>query len=234
MQSIQAKQAVMNSFELRELVNRARAEFGESQVRNDQFIARVEDELSDDLEGVQKIFIPHHGNNVQAYPLTLEQCMLIGMRESKGVRRQVLEKIKALESKQAVQVIPDFSNPAAAARAWAEQYEEAQALAIERDRALATKAEIGSRREATAMATASAQSRRADSLERELDRSKQYCTVKRMTMIHHGQPFDWRALKSASAEMGIAPIDVFDQNYGTVKAYHAAVWLEVYGLEIAQ
>jgi hypothetical protein len=234
MQLIQSQQAVMNSFELRELVNRARAEFGESQVRNDQFIARVEDELSDDLEGVQKIFIPHHGNNVQAYPLTLEQCMLIGMRESKGVRRQVLEKIKDLESKKTVQVIPDFSNPAVAARAWAEQYEAKQALAIERDHAIATKAEIGSRREATAMNTASVAVRKANSLERQLDKAKDYCTVKRMSMIHHGQHFDWRSLKAASAEMELPPIDVFDQNYGTVKAYHVDVWAEVYGLGIDQ
>lgn len=32
--------------------------------------------------------------------------------------------------------------------------------------------------------------------------------------------------------MGVAPIDVFDQNYGTVKAYHASVWREAYAVEI--
>lgn len=31
------------------------------------------------------------------YDLTIEQCTLVGMRESKGVRRQVLDKLKRLE-----------------------------------------------------------------------------------------------------------------------------------------
>ena len=96
--------------------------------------------------------------------------------------------------------------------------------------AIATKAEIGSRREATAMNIASQQSKRANKLKIELDRSKEYFSVKRMTTIHHGQRFDWRLLKSTGVEMGIAPVDVFDQNYGTVKAYHQSVWREAYAL----
>lgn len=105
-------------------------------------------------------------------------------------------------------------------------------IQAERDEAVATKAEIGSRREATAMNTASQAVRKANSLEQQLDKAKEYCSIKRMSLIHHGQPFDWRALKSASAEMGIPPVDVFDQNYGSVKAYHVSVWAEVYSLGI--
>lgn len=121
--------------------------------------------------------------------------------------------------------LPNFSNPAAAARAWAEQYE-ARLLAEQ------TKAQIGHRREAQAMNTASQAVKRANRLEAELDRSKEYATVKRMQMIHHGQPFNWRHLKSTAAEMNIPPIEVFDANYGKVKAYHADVWREAYALEI--
>lgn len=121
--------------------------------------------------------------------------------------------------------MPDFSDPVAAARAWADQYE-ARRLA-ER-----TKAEIGTRREATAMNTASQAIKKANKLEKELDRSKEYATVKRMQMLYHGQEFSWRELKHVSIEMGIPPVDVFDANYGTVKAYHANVWRETYALEI--
>jgi hypothetical protein len=32
--------------------------------------------------------------------------------------------------------------------------------------------------------------------------------------------------------MGLPPIDIFDANYGTVKAYHADAWREAYALEI--
>ena len=53
-----------------------------------------------------------------------------------------------------------------------------------------------------------------------------------MSMIYHGQDFNWRLLKSTSIEMQIPTIDVFDQNYGSVKAYHKDVWLEAYALTI--
>jgi prophage antirepressor-like protein len=104
----------------------------------------------------------------------------------------------------------------------------------ERDDAIRTKAWIGARREATAMATASKEARRAEKLEQELDRSKEYVTIKRMSMIYHGQKFDWRRLKSTGIEMGIEPIDVFDSNYGTVKAYHVDVWREAYAIGLPE
>jgi len=124
----------MSSIELREMINDARALAGEPKVRNDHFLSRVEDELGDELEGVQKYFTPHHGNQVATYDLTLDQCMLVGMRESKAVRRSVLKKLKDMEGPKVLATLPDFSNPAAAARAWAEQFElqqqANQALAI--------------------------------------------------------------------------------------------------------
>ncbi|WP_199224814.1 hypothetical protein [Falsochrobactrum shanghaiense] len=123
--------------------------------------------------------------------------------------------------------MPDFTNPAIAARAWAEQYE--ARLLAER-----TKAEIGTRREATAMNTASQAVKKANKLEKVLDRSQEYATVKRMSMLYHGQSFSWRELKHISLEMDTLPIDGFDANYGAVKAYHADVWREAYALEIPQ
>lgn len=98
--------------------------------------------------------------------------------------------------------------------------------------AIATKAEIGSRREATAMNTASHATKRASRLEIELDQAKEYCTIKRMQMIHHGQKFNWRELKAASAEMEIPPVKVFDQNYGQVNAYHVEAWRAAYAIDM--
>ncbi len=82
-------------------------------------------------------------------------------------------------------VLPDFTNPAMAARAWADEIEQ-KMIALQnleeaerqRDIALQTKAEIGSRREATAMATASAATLKANALEIELDRSRDYSAIK--------------------------------------------------------
>ena len=153
----------------------------------------------------------------------LTETLLTGY--SAPARLKVIRRWHELEDMQPVQVIPNFSNPAQAARAWAEQYE-ARLIAE------STKAEIGNRREATAMNTASQAVKKANRLEIELDQSKQYASIKRMEMLYHGQSFNWRLLKSAANEMSIAPIDVFDANYGTVKAYHADVWREAYAVGI--
>jgi hypothetical protein len=81
------------------------------------------------------------------------------------------------------------------------------------------------------MATASAATRKANKLERELDQSMEYASVKRMNMIF-GKVFDWKPLKKVSDELGIEPTKVHDVNYGQVNAYHADVWREAYELEI--
>lgn len=117
--------ATMSSLDFREIINAERLAAGESIVENSHFLNRIVDEI-DDL-GIRKVFVnPNGGRPTAYYNLTLDQCMLVGMRESKSVRRKVLAKLKELESKPAFQ-LPNFSNPAEAARAWANQVEEKQA-----------------------------------------------------------------------------------------------------------
>ena len=113
--------------------------------------------------------------------------------------------------------------------------EEQKALAEQqRDEAIATKALIGSKREATAMATASAAKREVRRLEVELDRSTLYATVKRVEQHMGGQKFNWRHLKRIAEEIGLPAVDVFDQNYGSVKSYHAAVWEKAYAVDLRE
>ncbi|PBJ02077.1 phage antirepressor KilAC domain-containing protein [Pseudomonas sp. ACN5] len=117
----------ISSIELRDMVNKARSQAGEPKVRNDQFIIRVQDELGDELGECKTIAHPQSRVDMASYDLTLDQCMLVGMRESKAVRRSVLQRLKELEGPRVIGTLPDFSNPAAAARAWAEQFELQQA-----------------------------------------------------------------------------------------------------------
>ena len=218
-------QQTMTSIDLLAIINTARAEAGETEVRRNDFASRCRDELDGDHYETFVVKNPN-GTETEVLSLTQDQCMLIGMRESKSVRRNVLAKLKAIEAKsERPAALPNFADPADAAIAWAEQYRARQI-------AEQTKAQIGAKREATAMNTASQAVKRANKLEIELDRAMQYASVKRMEMLYHGQQFSWRHLKSVSAEMGIPAIDIFDANYGTVKAYHQEVWHEAYAISI--
>lgn len=123
----------MSSFDLLDLVNTARAEFGESEVRRADFTARCKDEL--DGEYYETFVVRNaRGPASEGLMLTRDQCMLVAMRESKGVRRAVVSRLNEAEGPRVLATLPDFSNPAAAARAWAEEYEQRQvaqqALAI--------------------------------------------------------------------------------------------------------
>lgn len=110
----------------------------------------------------------------------------------------------------------------------------AASLAEERDEAIRTKAEIGSRREATAMNTASSAVKALNKAQIDLDRSTEYATIKRVQALFNGLKFKYSLLKSVSREMDIPIIKVFDQNYGQINSYHLDVWREAYGLNIGE
>lgn len=92
MNSIVDTEPTMSSSDLLEIVNQVRAEFGENSIRNNDFISRVKDELAGEA---YEIFVSlKFGKESETIKLTADQCMLISMRESKAVRRKVLEKLK--------------------------------------------------------------------------------------------------------------------------------------------
>ena len=171
------------------------------------------------------------GQTVQEYRIGKRDSYVIVAQLSPAFTARLVDRWQELEAKTSL-AIPDFSNPALAARAWAEQYEARQLAEQSAALAIATKAEIGSRREATAMNTASQAVKQVNKLEAALDKSKEYATIKRMSMCYHGQKFDWRLLRDVSADIGKPPIDVFDANYGTVKAYHCEAWAQAYAVEV--
>ena len=85
----------MNSLNfLNEIINPARLSAGEPEVKNTNFSARIEDEL-DELPAVKIIY--RFGNEMRTYDLTIDQMTLIGMRESKSVRRSILEILKRID-----------------------------------------------------------------------------------------------------------------------------------------
>lgn len=110
-------------------------------------------------------------------------------------------------------------------------------LALEqRDQAIATKAEIGSRREATAMATASAAVRKVMHLENELGRGCQHATVTAVEKAAHlsfgSQGF--RPLKNWCDSHGVSAPKVQDPRFGWVRSWPAAAWAAVYQIDLTE
>lgn len=130
-QIVAVQELTMSSVDLLELVNQSRANHGETIVRHNDFLSRCKDELD---EGDYETFViapPERGGRpIEAIRMTTDQCRLVGMRESKGVRRWVLNRLNELEAErkllQTPVAIPDFMNPAEAARAWAAEFEAKQ------------------------------------------------------------------------------------------------------------
>ena len=106
-------------------------------------------------------------------------------------------------------------------------------LEMERDEAIRTKAMIGSRREATAMNTASQKSRECEKLREQIGDSKTYKAATAISWIPDYFDMSNRGLygslaaklKKLEAEMppAFAHIDIQDSRWGSVKAYHVAV-----------
>lgn len=99
MNLLKSETKTMSSTDFLELINEIRNQHGEKTIRLNDFNNRIKDELDDDH---YETFVVKNPNNTEShvYNLTIEQCMLVGMRESKGVRRSVLKKLKSLENKE--------------------------------------------------------------------------------------------------------------------------------------
>lgn len=86
-------QNTMSNIELLEVINQARKEFNEKPVRLNDFNNRIVDELEGEYYETFVVRNPN-GTTSQGFNLNIDQCTLIGMRESKSVRKNVLAILK--------------------------------------------------------------------------------------------------------------------------------------------
>ena len=195
----------------------------------------IASEFDDDLSLTYPIF-DSLGREQNATFISEPQLYFVLMRSDKPnakpfrmfVNKEVLPSIRKTGSYTQNFIPQDLPT---ALRAYANEVEQKELALKQRDQALATKAWIGSKREATAMATASAAKREAQKLQIQLDKNEDWATVKKVEFALGGA-YDWRKLTATSAELKIERIDVPDKNYGTVKSYHKDVWLKAYGIDI--
>lgn len=105
----------------------------------------------------------------------------------------------------------------------------------QRDHAIATKAEIGTRREATAMATASAAVRRAQQLQEQLGlgtRQASVVAVEKATRRNFGTA-GYVPLRKWCTARGITAPKVIHPTFGTVRSWPAGAWMDVYQIDLA-
>ena len=102
---INSNDLTMSSRELCDKINTFRCGAHQNEIRYFDFIIRVEDEL-DDLPPNETFVNPSNGKDTKFYTLTKDQMLLVGMRESKVIRKKVLSWINNFESKQLQPALP--------------------------------------------------------------------------------------------------------------------------------
>jgi anti-repressor protein len=140
-----------------------------------------------------------------------------------------------------IEVEKKYNKPKSALELAKEQVmilKELEAKQKELEYAIKTKAEIGSRREATAMVTAkiAIQDRKelsdeVDDLYGELGILENYHTVLRVQKQYKGK-YSWKDLKRMSKKLGFEIKKVPCPRYGEVNAYHSEVWGVLYNLDL--
>lgn len=112
-----------------------------------------------------------------------------------------------------------------------QKVKENRLIAEQRDHAIKTKAWIGEKREATAMATASAEKRKANALAEKLGESKKFAAIIPVEKKLN-QKFKWQPLRKWCRDNGVEPHVVEDPRFGSVKSWPREAWLAVHGVDI--
>ncbi len=175
-----------------------------------------------------------HEQNGQTYSefrLDYRNTMVVVSGYSVEVRARIIDRWQELETAVAKPV--ELSRMDILKLAMESEQARIEAVS-QRDEAVRTKAEIGSRREATAMATASAKSKEVAKLKHELGRNQQHATVIAVEKAA-GRKFEKNAyvgLRRVTAEYGLKAVSVMDQRYGSVKAWPAVAWRQCFGIDL--
>lgn len=149
-----------------------------------------------------------------------EICML--QRNEKG----------KLARKYFIQLEKDWNSPEKVmARALDIAHRTIKSLQAENKELERTKAWINDKKTATAMNTASQKSKEVRRLKIELDRSKEYASIKAVEKSTRGK-FKWQPLRNYCTSHELEMKKVFDPNFGAVNTYPAEAWQEVYGIDL--
>lgn len=240
----------MSSLELVDFINAHRKQQAESagaefpsrefaELRHDSFMAKAPKVLG----GAVQNFLDTYQNpqNKQIYPyyrFPKREACLMAMSYSYELQAAVFDHMTALEAKLSQQV-PAFAIPqnlSEALRLAADLEDQKNQAIAERDLAIATKALIGSKREATAMATAAVEKRKATRLQQELGRGAQHATiiaVEKATGRSFGSQ-GYRPLQIWCRDRDIAVQKVPCPRFGKAASWPAEAWMAIYCIDLGE
>lgn len=229
-------QVTMVSLELVDYINDSR-KFDEKpvQLRHADFMAKVPKVLGvETSEKFRSSYLAGNGEQRPCYRFPKREACLMAMSYSYELQAQVFDRMTAMEQHIAAQNLPSYAidDPIERAKKWIEEERQKQLAIQERDHAIATKAEIGSRREATAMGRLSAKVKEVESLKVQLDKSLDFASIKAVE-IATGRKFGWHQLKKWSKANSSEIKTIPDPNFGEVKTYHKDAWLAVYNINLS-
>ena len=229
-------QVTMVSLELVDYINDSR-KFDEKpvQLRHADFMAKVPKVLGiETSEKFRSSYLAGNGEQRPCYRFPKREACLMAMSYSYELQAQIFDRMTAMENHIAAQNLPSYAidDPIERAKKWIEEEKQKQLAIQERDHAIATKAEIGSRREATAMGRLSAKVKEVESLKVQLDKSLDFASIKAVE-IATGRKFGWHSLKKWSKANSSEIKTIPDPNFGEVKTYHKDAWLAVYNINLS-
>lgn len=216
MLSIVTQEVTMSSIDfLNDYINPAREVSGQKPLRNTELVRKLKDELDLTVADFMQA-TPSTGGTPQSYvSLTYDQMMLVGMRESKAVRKSVLAKLKELQKPKEDPIV---------LLAQKVLQQDAEIKHLEK-----TKAQINDKRTATLMNKASQDAKRIKKLESKLQDVGNYKSLiaaslpSRVDTEFKLNVQTWRILKQISEKLGHDIIKVKDERYGQVNTYHVDV-----------
>lgn len=188
-------------------------------------------QLGLDIPKFGGIYFDAQNRQQTEYLLDEELTMTLVTGYNIVLRNRVIKRWKELES-QLSQPSYAIEDPIERAKKWIEEEKQKQLVIQERDYAIATKAEIGSRREATAMGRLSAKVKEVEKLKTQLDSSTGFATIKKVQSLTGGT-YDTYALRRHSKANGLEIQKAEDANYGSVNSYHKDAWLAVYNINLS-
>ena len=172
------------------------------------------------------------GNEYECFNLHKRETLILVSGYSIAMRAKIIDRWQQLEAQAAK---PAF-DPATMSRLdilkLAMEAEQGRLQAVaERDEAIRTKAMIGSKREATAMATASKAKAESQKLKAELGFCAHHATIKAVQQAT-GTEHAWQPMREWCAENNVPPKSVPDPLYGKVRAWPAQAWRACHSVDL--